>query len=55
VEAIMDSRGGDALIEVRSLVASSQDIDITADVVSRVNDRITELEVELLPQRQDAE
>jgi len=55
VEAVMDSRGGDALIEIRSLVASSQDIDITGDVVSRVNGRITSLEVELLPQRPDAE
>jgi Skp family chaperone for outer membrane proteins len=55
IEAVMDARNGDALIEIRSLVASSQDIDITDDVVSRVNGRITELEVQLLPQRQEGE
>jgi Skp family chaperone for outer membrane proteins len=55
IEAEMDERGGQALIEVRTLVASAQDIDITDDVITRVNGRITSLEVELLPQRQPAE
>lgn len=55
IEAEMDERNGSALMEVTSLVASSQDIDITDDVVARVNRRITELPVQLLPQRENAE
>jgi len=55
IEAEMDERNGTALSELHSLVASSEDIDITDDVITRVNNRITELEVQLLPQRQDGE
>jgi len=55
IEAEMDERNGTALAELHSLVASSEDIDITDDVIARVNRRITELEVQLLPQRENAE
>jgi Skp family chaperone for outer membrane proteins len=54
IEAVMDERHGTALAELHSLVASSDDIDITDDVIGRVNNRITELEVQLLPQRDDS-
>jgi len=53
IEAEMDERHGTALAELHSLVASSEDIDITDDVITRVNNRITELEVQLLPQRSE--
>jgi Skp family chaperone for outer membrane proteins len=53
IEAEMDERNGTALMELTSLVASSEDIDITGDVIERVNNRITELEVQLLPQRSE--
>jgi len=55
IQAEMDARHGTALAELHSLVASSEDIDITDEVIARVNRRITELEVQLLPQRQDSD
>jgi len=55
VEAVLEERGGAALMSRNSLVMSSDDIDITSAVITRVNNRITSLEVQLLPQRPEGE
>ncbi len=55
IEAVMDERGGTALAERHALVLSVEDIDITDEIIRRVNNRITSLEVQLLPVRQEGE
>jgi len=55
VEAVLEERGAGALFSRGALIMSSDDIDITTEVVTRVNARITSLEVELLPTRQEGE
>jgi len=50
LSAIMDERGGQILMERTNTILTAEDVDVTADVIARVDGRITEMEVELLPQ-----
>ena len=49
LSAIMDERSGTVLVERSATILAATDADITAEVITRINARITELEVELLP------
>ncbi len=55
LSALMEERNGTVLFERRQTVLTSEDADITAEVITRVDARITELEVQLLPPPPTAE